>query len=57
MAGAKRCALCARPAPTMGETGVQNGSLHVDLHAHPGMDAALEQMLPLGQTGDIEWLP
>ena len=30
------------------------GSLHVNFHAHPGMDAALEQMLSLRQTSDIE---
>src|ERR1700733_4766274 len=29
-------------------------SLHVHFHAHPGMDAAFEQVFPLGQTGDIE---
>src|SRR5262249_5516302 len=31
-----------------------HGSLHLNFDTHPGMDAALEQMLPLGQTGDIE---
>ena len=31
-----------------------HGSLHLNFDAHPRVDAALEQMLPLGQTGDIE---
>jgi hypothetical protein len=31
-----------------------HGSLHLNFDAHPAMDAALERMLPPGQTGDIE---
>src|SRR5580700_6722990 len=30
------------------------GSLHLDFHAHPGMDAALKKMCTLGQIPDRE---
>jgi hypothetical protein len=37
-------------APSLGA----RGSLHIYFHAHPGMDAALEEMLALRKTRDIE---
>src|SRR5262249_23170432 len=32
----------------------RDGSLHVHFHAHPGMDAALEEMLALRETRDVD---
>ena len=33
---------------------LSRGSLHVYFHAHPGMDAAFEEMLALRKAGDIK---